>query len=106
MLELTDENFKKEVLESKQLVLVDFWRPGCKACLVMDSIIKEIAKELTGKATVGMLNVFDNLETANTYKIPAVPTLIIFKDGKAIERAVGLRSKQALVNKLIALQNS
>lgn len=103
MLELNDENFKREVLESKQLVLVDFWTPGCKACLTITPIIEEVSRELKGRVKVGKLNAAENPETAKTYKIPAVPTLIIFKDGQPVEKAVGLRPKQVLINKLNSL---
>ena len=103
MLELNDENFETEVLKKQEPALVDFWRPGCRACLTMDSVIEEVSREFKNKAIVGKLNVAENLETAKLYKIPAVPTLIIFKDGKPVEKAVGLRSKEILVNKLNSL---
>jgi len=103
MLELNDQNFEKEVLKSKKLVLVNFWRPGCKPCLIMEPVIEEVAKELEGRVEVGKLNVMENPEIAKAYTIPATPALIIFKEGKAIEKAVGLRSKQVLINKLNSL---
>ena len=103
MLELNDENFEEEVLKNKQIVLVDFWRPGCKACLVMDPIIDEIDKEVNNKAKIGKLNIFENPETAKKYKIPAVPVFIIFKNGESIQKAVGLRSKEILINKINSL---
>jgi len=103
MLELNDENFDREVLKSEQPVLVDFWRLGCKACLVMAPVVEEMVKEFEGRAKIGKLNVVENPEAAKAYKIPAVPTLMIFKDGKPIERAVGLRPKQILIDKLNAL---
>ena len=104
MLELNDENFRKEILESKELTLVEFWMPGCKACLVMTPIVEEVAQELRGRAKVGKLNIAENPETAKLYRIPAVPTIIIFKDGQPIEKAVGLRQKQVLIDKLNSLK--
>jgi len=103
MIELNDQNFEKEVLKNKKLVLVSFWKLGCKPCLVMDLIIEEIAKEFKERLKIGKLNVFENPVTAKAYGIPATPTLIIFKDGKPIEKAVGLRSKQILIDKLNSL---
>ncbi len=103
MLELNDENFEREVLKNEQPVLVDFWRPGCGACLAIVPVIEQVAKEFEGRAKVGKLNIFENPETVKVYKVPAVPTLIIFKGGKPIERAVGLRSKQVLIDKLNSL---
>ncbi|MFH1423550.1 MAG: thioredoxin domain-containing protein [Candidatus Nealsonbacteria bacterium] len=105
MLEFNDENFEEEVLKSEKLVLVDLWRPGCGACLIMAPVIEELAKEFEGRVKVGKLNVFENPETARSYKIPAVPTFIIFKGGKPIEKAVGLRLKQVLSDKLNSLIN-
>jgi len=103
MLEFDDQNFEKEVLKSDKLVLVSFWRPGCGPCLTMEPILEELAKEFGGRIEVGKLNILENLEIAKTYRIPATPTLIIFKDGKPIEKAVGLRPKQILVDKLNSL---
>ena len=103
MLELDDENFGKEVLKSEQLVLVYFWRPGCGPCLKLDPVIEEVAKEFEGRVMVGKLNIFESPEIATKYGIPATPTLIILKNGEPIERAVGLRSKQTLIDKLNSL---
>jgi len=105
MLELNDENFEKEVLENEQLVLVNFWRPGCGACFKMEPIIEEVAKELEGKVKCGKLNVFEAPKIAEKYRIPATPTLIIFKDGEPIEKVVGLRPKQILIDKLNSLSH-
>ena len=103
MLELNDENFEEEVIKSEQLVLVDFWSPVCSPCLVFGPIIEEIAKEFEDRVKVGKLNVLENLEIARQYKIMAIPTLIIFKDGKPTAGATGLRPKQIIVDKLNSL---
>ena len=100
MLELNEDNFKKEILESNIPSLVVFWRPGCDACSFSLILIKEMEKELNGKAKIGIMNIFENSEIAQKYKIPAVPTLIIFKNGEAKEKAVGMRSKQILIDKI------
>jgi len=102
-LTLTDQNFEEEVMKSNQLVLVDFWSPTCPPCLILGPIIEEIAKEFEGRAKVGKLNVLENQETARNHQIMGIPTLIIFKDGKSIERATGLRPKQVLIDKLNSL---
>ena len=100
MLELTDQNFEQEVIKSDIPVLVDFWSPGCPPCLILGPIIEEIAKEFEGRTKVGKLNAAENSETAQKYEIRGVPTLIIFKHGKGIKRAIGLRPKEAVVNAL------
>lgn len=100
MLELTDQNFEQEVVKSDTPVLVDFWAPGCPPCEMIKPIIEEIAKEFEGKAKVGKLNVAENPETAQQYKIMGVPTLIIFKNGKGIKRTTGLKPKEVIANAL------
>ena len=100
MLELTDQNFEQEVIKSNTPVLVDFWSPGCPPCLILGPIIEEIAKEFEGKAKIGKLNAAENPGIAQQYEIRGVPTLIIFKHGKGIKRATGLRPKEAIVDAL------
>ena len=103
MLEFNDENIEQEVIKSEQLVLIDFWMPGCGPCLMMTPIIEEISREFEGKVKVGKLNVLENPETHKIYRAPGVPYLIIFKNGEPIEKAVGLRPKQILIDKLNSL---
>lgn len=100
MKEFTDENFQEEVLSSDQLVLVAFTRPGCGPCSLVPSIMENLEKELGNKIKIGILNTFENPETPKKYKIPAVPVFIIYNKGEAIEKAVGLRSKEIFINKI------
>ena len=100
MNELNDQSFKDEVIKSEKPVLVDFWSPTCPPCIMLGPIIEEIAKDFEGKVKVGKLNVMENPETAGKYKIVGIPTIIIFKNGEPIERATGLRSKEAIADKL------
>ena len=103
MIDLDDENFEKEVLNRKGLFLVDFWSHTCAPCQRMNLVLDNVAKELEGRVGFGKLNIFEQPQIAKRYKIPATPTIIIFKNGKPIERAVGLRSEQVLINKLNSL---
>ena len=103
MLELTDENFEQDVINSNMPVLVDFWSPMCAPCLVMGPIIEEIAKEFEGKLKVGKLNVSENMEIAGRYGIRSIPTFIIFKNGQPIDGIIGARPKQFLVDKINSL---
>jgi len=103
MMEVDDHNFEKEVLKSKKLVLVDFWSPWCRACSTMELVLERLAEEFRDKVEFRKLNIYQNPEIAKKYQIPATPTLIIFKDGKAVERAVGFRSDEVLINKLNSL---
>ncbi len=106
MIDLDDENFEEEVLNKKGLFLVDFWSPMCVPCQRMNLVLDNVAKELEEKVMLGKLNIFEGPQTAKKYKVPATPTVIIFKDGKPIERAVGLRSEQIFIKKLNSLIDS
>lgn len=93
MLELTDADFKKEVLESSEPVLVDFWAPWCGPCQRMLPIMDELAKEVDGKPVkVAKMNVDENQETPGQYGILSIPTIIVFKDGKPATTLQGAQS--------------
>jgi len=96
----TDQNFEEEVLESKIPVLVDFWAAWCGPCQMMEPVIEETAKELEGKAKVGKLNVDENPKIAEKYGIMSIPTLILFREGKAVKTLVGFRNKEEILNYL------
>lgn len=93
---LTDSNFAKEVLESTIPVLVDFWAEWCGPCRQIGPIIEELATEYKDKIKVCKLETDDNQKTPATYGISAVPTIILFKNGAAVERIIGLKSKKDL----------
>jgi thioredoxin 1 len=92
----TDDNFRKEVLESDLPVLVDFWAPWCGPCKMVGPIVEEIATEYAGKARVVKLNTDENQETAQTYGIMSIPTLAIFKGGKVVDGVIGAAPKHML----------
>jgi len=92
-IELTDSNFKKEVLESKLSCLIDFWAPWCGPCRMIAPHIKEIEKEYKGRLKVCKLNVDKADDTASAYYVSSIPTLLVFKDGEIVDRVVGAISK-------------
>lgn len=100
MLQLTDSNFKKEVLESNLPVLVDFWATWCVPCKMIAPIIDELAKEFDLKMKIAKLDVDNNSRTATLYGIMSIPTLMFFKNGKVIEQVVGMINKQELKRKI------
>jgi len=103
--ELSDADFEAEVLRASQPVLVDFWGPGCPPCMVIAPVIKELAADNSGKATICKLNVAENFTTASQYAISGVPTLMVFKDGQVVARFTGTQPKarlQAALDEAIA----
>lgn len=93
---VTDETFKKEVLESTVPVLVDFWAPWCGPCRMIAPVIEEIASEYEGKAKVVKLNTDENPSSASEYQITAIPTLLFFKNGRVEKEIVGVVSKEEI----------
>jgi thioredoxin 1 len=89
IVELSDSTFDSEVLKSESPVLVDFWAPWCGPCRILAPIVEEIANSYTGRLKVGKLNVDDNQETTMQYGIRSIPTLILFKNGKALDQVIG-----------------
>ncbi len=98
----TDENFEKEVIHSDLPVLVDFYADWCGPCKMMGPIIDELHDQYEGKVKIGKLNVDNSPETAAEFRVMSIPTLIFFKNGKAIETMVGVVAKQKLEDMLNA----
>jgi thioredoxin 1 len=102
VIELTDANFDIEVNGSSTPVLVDFWAPWCGPCRMIAPLIDEIADEKAGAVKVGKVNVDDNPQTAAKFRIQAIPTILIFKNGEKKEQITGLTSKSDLIAKIEA----
>ena len=94
---LTDNNFKKEVFESRMPVLVDFWASWCPPCKMVEPVIEELAIELDNMK-IGKINVDQNPKIQASLNITGVPTFILFKDGRILKRGIGAHSKQQLIN--------
>ena len=95
--EVTDNSFEREVLQANQPVLVDFWAEWCGPCRILAPTIDRIADEHSSLVSVVKLNVDDNPTTAATYGIKGIPTLILFVEGKEVERIVGAAGKDTIV---------
>jgi len=95
-LNINDQNFNKEVLESEIPVLVDFWAPWCGPCKMVGPVIEEIAKDYKGKIKVCKVNVDDAPNTAASYGVMSIPTLAVFKSGAPVKKTIGAQPKSAL----------
>lgn len=97
-LTVTDNSFKTEVLESKGLVLVDFWAVWCYPCQILGPVIEEISNEMKDKVKVFKLNVDENPKTSQSFNVMSIPTVMLFKDGKAVETYIGVQPKGVYTN--------
>lgn len=102
-IQFTDANFKSEVLESDIPVLVDFYADWCGPCKMIAPIVTELADEYEGKVKIGKLNVDQEQETAEAYRVMSIPTLLIIKNGAVVDTIVGAQPKKALQDKLNAV---
>jgi len=93
---LTAENFDKEVINSEMPVLVDFWAPWCGPCKAMEASVAELAQEYSGRLKVCKLNVDEASEIATRYTVMSIPAFMLFKEGKIVEKRVGAMNKESL----------
>ena len=99
-LEVTDDSFASEVLNSELPVLVDFWAEWCGPCKMVSPIVEELSKEYNAKVKVAKLDVDSNPQTATNYGIRGIPTLLMFKDGSAVDQIVGAVPKTQIAERL------
>lgn len=98
--EFTDANFQSKVLSSSKLSVVDFWAPWCGPCRAVGPVIEDLAKEYSGKVNIGKLNVDDNPNISEKYSIRSIPTLLFIKNGKVVDKLVGVYPKSKLEKKI------
>ena len=96
---ITNANFEEEVIKSDKPVLLDFWATWCGPCMMLSPVIAEIAEERTD-VKVGKINVDEEPALANMFGIQSIPTLVYFKDGKALDSSIGYVPKDKILEML------
>jgi len=96
----TDSNFQDEALNSNMPVVIDFWAAWCGPCRMIAPVIEELATEYEGKVKVGKLDVDDNQQTAISYGVRSIPTVLFMKDGKVVDQIIGAQAKKNFVEKI------
>lgn len=100
ILELTKENFEEEVLKSEKPVLIDFWASWCMPCKMMSPVFDEVAEEKNSEAKFCKVNVDKESEIAAKYNVMSIPTFVLIKDGKELDRTVGVQEKHKIARML------
>ena len=100
VLEITDQTFEEEVIKSTQPVLVDLWAPWCAPCRMVGPVVESLSEKYNGKFKFCKMNVDENQKTAAGYNVMSIPTLIFFKDGKAVDGVVGAVPETVLQEKI------
>lgn len=94
LINATDSNFEENIKEG--VTLVDFWAPWCGPCKMIAPVLEDLAKDVEGKANIVKVDVDENQETAAKFEVMSIPTLIVFKDGQAVDKVVGFQPKEQL----------
>ncbi len=100
---IDEANFEKEVTQSQQPVLVDFWAEWCGPCKMIAPVLDEIAKEKAGTIKVGKVDIDHNQSLSARFNVRAIPTLLFFKDGKVVDQVTGMTSKKDLLGRIEAV---
>ena len=97
---VTDANFDKDVLGASGPVVVDFWAEWCGPCRLISPALEEIASEMDGQVTIAKLNVDDNPATASRFRIQSIPALLLFQDGREVDRIIGAQPKAEILRRI------
>ena len=97
---INDQDFNTEVIEASEVVVVDFWATWCGPCNMLGPVFAELGEEMKDKARFVKVDIDESLEIAQQFNVSTVPTMLIFKDGKPVDRLIGFMPKENLKNKI------
>lgn len=101
---INTENFENDVKKNDKIVLVDFYATWCGPCKMLAPVLEQVADEVKEKAVIGKLDIDESLDIAKEFNVMSVPTMILFKDGKEVDRIVGLRQKAQILEAINNIQ--
>jgi thioredoxin 1 len=99
--EVTDGNFDEEVIKADKVVVIDFWASWCGPCKMLAPVMEELSEEMDGKAYFAKVNVDENPVLSQKYRIASIPTILVFKNGEAVDTMVGFRPKQDIKSTIL-----
>ncbi|WP_231734282.1 thioredoxin family protein [Calycomorphotria hydatis] len=106
LVKVTDESFQKEVIESEQPVLVEFWAPWCHSCLEMVPDMERVAHDFAGHVKVARIRIDENPVIASEYDVDVPPAFVVFQNGKVVKRRIGMQDKDDLTKLLLVTLSS
>jgi thioredoxin 1 len=99
---VSQDTFEKEVVKNDRPVLVDLWAPWCGPCIAMEPALKELSAQFEGKVDIAKLNVDENPELAQSLDVMSIPNMVMFKNGKPVDRIIGLTAKDKVASVMTA----
>ena len=99
-IDVNKENIESEVLQSEKVVVADFWAPWCGPCRKLGPVLEELEKSFDGKVKLVKVNADENFDIMKDYSVSGLPTLLVFKNGEAVERMAGLIPKSSIINNI------